>query len=310
MPKVAIVTVNYFGAADTRSCLLSVLSASPGSKIIVVDNSPNDPGVLDLKREFEADVTFIDSDSNLGFGGGNNLGISWFLDHTDCQYVLLLNNDARVQQGSIDTLVSCLDASPCLGAVAGLILVDGSDEVWFGSGAIDFARGGGRLVKPPYRYSGSYVESDFLSGAAMMIRREVLQKVGGFDPVFFMYEEDIDLSLRIRDAGWALGVCLRAPFHHRVQGSQRKDSQTGHKPRWSSDNPNFDFLVYHNVRNNIINIRKHAGHADLARILVIYPFWLALKTLNAARGRGLSAVRTVFRGIRDGVTQDLHKEQK
>lgn len=310
MHKVAIVTVNFFGAADTRSCLLSVLSTSPGSKVVVVDNSPNDCGLLDLKREFDADVVFIDSDSNLGFGGGNNLGISWILEHTDCQYVLLLNNDARVQKGSIETLVSCLDANPGLGAVAGLILVDGSDEIWFGSGAIDFARGGGRLVKPPYRHRGNYVESEFLSGAAMMIRREVLENVGGFDPVFFMYEEDIDLSLRIREAGWSLGVCWRAPFHHRVQGSQREGGQTSHKPRWSSENPNFDFLVYHNVRNNIFNIRKHAGRADLARILVIYPAWLALKTLNAARGRGLSAVRTVFRGVRDGLTHNLHEKLK
>lgn len=303
--NVAVISVNYFGAADTRTCLRSVMSASPGVKIIVVDNSPDDPDLQSLKTEFAADVKFIDSDFNRGFGGGNNLGISWVLENTDCEYVLLLNNDTQVRQGSIEMLVECLDADPRLGAVGGSIRVDGTGETWFEVGEVDLARGGGRLARASNRGTGAVLLSGFLSGAVMMIRRQVLERVGGFDDVFFMYEEDIDLSLRIRKAGWLLGVCPNALFDHRVQGSHKTNADTEHKPRWDGKNPNFDFLIYHNVRNNIINIRKHASAAQLPRILLIYPVWLTLKTLKAARVRGGSAIRTVLRGVRDGLGQTL-----
>ncbi|MFC6639865.1 glycosyltransferase [Sulfitobacter sp. JBTF-M27] len=305
--EVAVVSVNYFGADDTRACLGSMLSDSKELRIVVVDNSPSDPGLRGVKAEFSSYVKFIDSDLNRGFGGGNNLGIDWILENTKCKYILLLNNDARAQRGAVDKLVNCLQANAELGAVGGLILVDGSDEVWFGSGEVDFARGGGRRCSSSKPGQVDYVPSEFLSGAVMMIRRSVLEVVGGFDPVFFMYEEDIDLSLRIREAGWSLGVCWDAKFYHRVHGSQSVSSDTGHIPRWSPLNPNFDFLVYHNVRNNIINIRKHVRYSKLVNIFLVYPFWLAFKTLNATRGRGFSAVRTVCLGIRDGLSQSLRK---
>ena len=310
MNDVAVITVNYFGAADTKNCLRSVLRTSPGVQIIVVDNSPNDPDLQRLKTEFADDVKFIDADSNRGFGGGNNLGITWALENTTCEYVLLLNNDAQVQQGSIETLVKCLEGDRRLGAVGGSIRVDGTGETWFEVGEVDLARGGGRLARADERRTGSVLLSGFLSGAVMMLRRQVLERVGGFDEIFFMYEEDIDLSLRIRKAGYLLGVCPNARFDHRVQGSYKTDLDSEHKPRWDGRNPRFDFLVYHNVRNNIINIRKHASAAQLPRILLVYPVWLSLKTLTAARVRGASAIHTVLRGIRDGLHQTLSKQNR
>jgi GT2 family glycosyltransferase len=281
--------------------------------IVVVDNTPNDPMLQDALEPYP-DTTLIRAPENLGFGRGNNLGIQWALHNSDCEFIFVFNNDATLQRDAIEKLQGILDEHPSIGLATGRIVLSGrSDILWYGGGIIDWRRGGGRIPgfngKSNTELALRSREVDFVSGCAMFIRRSVVESVGGFDPVFFMYEEDLDLSLRIREAGYRLYYCADAVFSHRVQGSQR-DREAPLISKWSPMNPNYSFHVFHMVRNSIINMRKHASANHIVDGCVKYPLFLLYKSFRAARVLGFKAFDPVFKGVKSGLTLSLQERHR
>ncbi len=307
-PRACVVTVNYHGAQDTVECIASLKKSLVPVEVVVVDNSAASPELKKLLVE-DTDVRIISAPENLGFGKGNNLGIVWALENTDCEFVLLLNNDATVEPASIQNLYKIMDEDDSVGLATGrIVTADREPRLWYGGGCIDWRRGGGSIPG----FMGS-AENDlalksraveFASGCVMLVRRQVFERIGGFDPVFFMYEEDIDFSLRVSGCGYKLWYQPTAIFRHHIHGSQETRNEE-FVERWSPSNPNLAFHTYHMVRNSIINMRKHITAKQLLDCLLFYPAFLAVKSFRICRSLGPRALKPVFRGLRDGLVVPL-----
>ena len=210
-PRLSIVIVNYNGREHLENCLRS-LAEHPvvtTHEIIVVDNASTDGSVQALRRH--PGVRVVALDQNVGFSRGNNAGIR----ASGGELVLLLNNDTLVPGGALDTLVARLDAHP-QAAAAGPRLIDaeGRAELSFGPmispvGELRqktimalHARGFGPVSQWVERATRTEHFVDWVSGACLLVRRDVADRVGLLDERFFLYTEDVDFCASVRAAGW------------------------------------------------------------------------------------------------------------
>ncbi|MFN3412910.1 MAG: glycosyltransferase [Thermoanaerobaculum sp.] len=213
MARVAVVIVHYGDAEPTRRCLRSVLEdPSPvDRRVVVVDNSHNLPSMD------EAEVLSVRD--NPGFGEGVNRGARFFGEDWG-QALVALNHDVELLPGFLDAAVRHLER-PKVGAVGGPVFFPDGRTLWSAGGAVLWPLG----VVIQYRSLARAWRSravGFLPGAALAFRWEAFSQVGGFDPRYFMYHEDLDLCLRLRRAGWKLWYSpALAAVHHlgRATGS-------------------------------------------------------------------------------------------
>jgi GT2 family glycosyltransferase len=227
--------VSWNAKDDLRECLKSLekfpLSEAMGTmQVVVVDNSSKDGSDTMVETEFP-NVTLVRSGANLGFGGGNNLCYK----NLDADYAFLLNSDAFVHEGSLDTLISFANANPKAGFIGPKVLnLDGSIQYscrrWptFAAGVFRNVYLGKLFPKnaPASDYlmqdfdHNSTIEVDWLSGCALLVRRECLEEIGPLDEkTFFMYCEDMDWSLRAFNAGWKVMYYHEAIITHKIGGS-------------------------------------------------------------------------------------------
>ncbi|MGH3088387.1 MAG: glycosyltransferase family 2 protein, partial [Rubrobacteraceae bacterium] len=186
MSRASVVVVNYNGAEDTRECADSLLKANSPPQLIVVDNASSERGIEDAIAAYP-NSGLIRAPSNLGFGRGNNLGIRHALSDPECEFVFLLNNDAMIEPDTIEKLEAILDDRPEAGMAAPrIVLAEAPDVLWYASGGVDWRKGVARVpgYLGPADTEDALTEGnvEFASGCAMMIRRSVLEEVGGFDP--------------------------------------------------------------------------------------------------------------------------------
>ena len=213
--KLSVIIVNYKVKHYLEQCLRSVAEASRGIavEVIVVDNASGDGSVEYLRERFP-DVTIIASEENLGFARANNLAIR----NSHGQYVLLLNPDTIVAEGTFSDFISFMDSTPDAGGCGAYMLhTDGSFAPESRRGLptpfVAFCKMSGLAsLFPKSRTLGRYYmrylnenevnRIEIMSGAFMFLRRDALDKAGLLDEDFFMYGEDIDLSYRILKAGY------------------------------------------------------------------------------------------------------------
>lgn len=172
-------------AASTRSLL-----ASEG---VTLDVSVVDNGGGRLSGLLPMDVRVIPTGRNLGFAGGANRAIAdWQARYPSGRWLLIGSHDLQVERHSVQLLVEAAAAHPNFGILAPLVE--------------------GREHRIPHPYSklkvGTVVPSDWLSGTCMLIRRECIEHLGGFEEAFGSYVEDVELCLRAQDAGWSVGVVM------------------------------------------------------------------------------------------------------
>lgn len=207
MTTLSIVVVNWNTVLLLADCLRSILDGTRNLEyeIIVIDNASADGSAEMIAREFPQ-VRLIRNSANVGFARANNQGIR----ASRGRYVLLLNSDTVVPPGALNALVQFMDDHPDAGACGPrLARADGCAQrfAFGGDPSIGYllARGGMHLVfhKPLHDWETRVTHQvDWVSGAALMARRDALEQVGGFDEKFFMYFEDNDLCLRLHRAGW------------------------------------------------------------------------------------------------------------
>lgn len=224
MEQLTVSIVNYRTPALVVECVASLKRFAPRDaalNIVVVDNASGD-GSLETIAQAHPDIRLIDAGGNLGFAGGNNLALR------DCasDWVLLLNSDALVIEGTLDTLLGTLRAHPEVGAASACVVnaTDGMEQ--------DFPHRFPTLPEmvrravqgPQYPAAGktSPVELERLHGACMLIRGSVLRSVGLLDDGFFMYDEDVDWCVRARAAGFKLWLVPSSKvLHHGGKSSGR-----------------------------------------------------------------------------------------
>ena len=219
MKKVVAIVLNWNRPTDTIACVRSLLAQHyPALSVLVVDNGSTD-GSEGYLRAHLPGIELIQTGRNLGFGGGCNVGISQVLRrHAD--YIWLMNNDATASPETIGAMVALAETEPRVGAVGAVIHdADGRGRVQcWGGGVVNFWLGTSKSnVRPG--------PTDFISGGCLLMRCETVRDAGMFDAQrYFMYWEDIDLCIRIRQAGWELAVADKTHVSHAASSSLGKKS--------------------------------------------------------------------------------------
>ena len=223
--KVSIITVNYNHSSATCNMLESLAMCNyPNLEIFVVDNaSPSDHPEI-IKQKFPS-VIFIQSEVNLGFAGGNNLA----LRQATGDYIYLINNDTVIPQGNIECLVETLDSDSSIGVVCPKIMFQTSPKTIQFAGYTDMSKYTCRTWCIGYgeQDNGQYDrirDTAFAHGAAMMLKREVLDRVGLMNEEYFLYYEETDWSLRIRKAGYRIVYVPDTCILHKESLSTGKNS--------------------------------------------------------------------------------------
>ncbi len=301
LKNVAIVLVNWNGMEHTSKCLESLASVHYKEfDIIVVDNGSS-KHETDTLREIDQ-ITLIENGENLGFTGGNNVGIKYAYD-AGYQLIMMLNNDTTVEPDFLDPLVTAMSVSS-VGAVQPLILsMSHPTRIWSRGGifskwtGMPKALGEGQEVTADVHQSGLV---EWLTGCCILFGREMVEEVGYLDDHFFALCEDVDWSFRVEKYGKELMVVPQSRIYH-FQGAST-NSQGKTKEGYRSP-----FRQYLNIRNHLYLLRKHPQkslsitaypyHMIRAMIFVAYYLlrgrWKKLRATLDALGDGLSQFRNL-----------------
>ncbi len=304
MERTVSIIVNWNNHEDTIKSIVSLNRSSSSTRIIVVDNASQESSYEELQKI--KGIVLIRNDVNLGFGRGNNVGIRWALENTNCEFVFLLNNDATVKSDTLIYLESAMDSSQEIGVSAPrIVLSDNPLVLWYGGGYFWWPKGAprtpGYLGPAESQLARTGRDVSFASGCAMMIRRNVLERIGGFDPRYFMYEEDAEICLRIIKSGWKIRYVPDALVEHDCHGSQRrKGIPLIHY--LDPINENLCFNIYHTIRNRLLTAKIHASGMNMLKFVAVFPLYLCLICFNFALYRRFDAILVVLKGIRDFVT--------
>jgi len=235
-PAFVAVVLNWNGGDDTLEALASLEDVPT----VCVDNGSTDGSVARIEAAYP-DVELLRTGANLGFAGGNNAGIRRALER-GADWVLLLNNDAVAEPGLVEALARAAAARPDAGLLACKLLSGDGREVQY-AGARFNARLGysGRVDTAGPREPRDTGRAD---GAALAVSRAAAERAGLLDDQLFMYVEDVDWSLRIRRAGFAVVLVPDARVRHKGSGS------TG--GRASTTN------LYYDTRNTIVVAERYA----------------------------------------------------
>ena len=217
-------------------CLESLRQQRATQQVIVIDNASGDDTVETVRRRFH-EVELVANETNLGFGRANNLGF----EMSRGRNILALNPDTVLPAGSLDACIAALEADPQIGLLTPkLVDVEGRLDrrskrgfptVW---ASFCYFTGLDQRLKDrrSQEYTMGWLDEDdagdvvSVSGAFMLMPSRVIEEVGGFDEQFFMYAEDMDLSIRIADAGYRVHYWPRVEVIHVGAGSNVK----GHRP--------------------------------------------------------------------------------
>lgn len=293
-PLISLITINYNQAAVTCDLLDSTRTLTyPNVEVIVVDNGSKDDLVQRLQRGNYPNVVLVRSEENLGFSGGNNLG----LQYAKGDYYFFLNNDTIVTPDLLEKLMLPFSEQPNVGVVCPKIRFHDQPQVIQYAGYHPLNEYTGRT------WSVGLMEVDrgqhdqpgatwFAHGAAMLVSRAVLERAGSFDNSFFLYYEELDWSARIRRAGFQIYYQPKALIFHRESMSVGKA------------NP---MKVYYHTRNRLWFMRRNVSGVPLL-IFYLYYFFLALP--KALIQYALPWQSTYLKAVKDAIIWNFNHQAK
>ena len=289
-PRVLVVVLDWNGAEDTLACLESLEGLDyPAFDVLVIDNGSRVSVAPEVRRRFPSHRC-VELPVNLGYAGGNNVGLRKALAD-DYAYAWVLNNDTVVDSGALIAAVAAARESGAA-AVGGKVL-DFADpsRLWMTYGAIDYRQSLIRLTGWGERDRGQYDarrDVEWVPGCALLLSCAALREVGLFDEEFFAYHEDVDWCTRARARGWRVVYEPRSVVRHK--GNRTLGGATYTSPR-----------KYLSARSTVLFARKHATAWQRAKlwtcILVTLPF-VYLRRLASGEAAG---VRLKVRGWIDGL---------
>jgi hypothetical protein len=299
-PRISVhaVMLNWNSHDYNAACIRSLKeSVYAFARIVVVDNGSKDGSIERLELEFnDPQMLFIRNAKNEGFSGGQNIGIRAALE-AGAEMIFSVNNDTVVDPGCLGQLLDALLRNPEAGLAGPAIMFFGTPEkIWQGGGYFHPLRAGvvipskGKMVRelPP-----GVVEVSFLTGCAVLIRREVFERVGMLDTSYFFYGEDLDFDLRVRSAGMRLLFVPGARLWHKID-------------EVASDRTS-PYVLYHLARSTVMIFRRRFGipyrwYGIAAQFVLYTPFrfWQILKG-----GSGWEACLAWLKGLIKGMTERL-----
>lgn len=276
--KVYVILLNWNGYRDTVKCINSLLKSDYKVEIVLVDNCSTERNIEQISQKYHG-VKFIQSLKNAGFGSGNNYGIKYALAH-GADYVYVLNNDTIILEDSISILLEFMERNITAVAASPLILYGNEQEIiWYGGGFFSWRKGGPRIIRKNKNkkvlISENPEQVEFMTGCAMFIRASVLKQAGDFDENFFMYVEDVDLSLRLKQFG-SIYIVPKSVIYHYVHATATKESKNYFRDLDSPLNPSLCFYIRHSLFGHFYLVRKHNPAIKDKWIFYIYIYlrWL------------------------------------
>jgi GT2 family glycosyltransferase len=296
-PKVVVILLNWNNAHFTAPCIRSLQKSDyPNMQILVVDNGSKDGSPELLQNDFP-EATLIRNSENLGFAAGNNVGIHAALE-TGAKYVLILNNDTEVDPGLVRELVSVCEKDDSIGiSTAKMYFMNPSNVIWFAGSTVNLWTGTFRHIgcgEVDHGQFDAVTEPGFATGCCFLIRTDLLKKLGGFEESFFIYAEDLDLSVRCRKAGYRIVLNPRAKLWHKESGTMAKNTRDGHRAKTT---PLQHYLI---ARNGIFVVRRNAS---LIQKAVSYPICILRVTkrlLQRLLERDWNSARSLARALWEG----------
>ena len=264
-PLVSVIILNYNAREYLDGCLRSVLNSNYDNlEVILVDNASTDGSVeFVLERFGNSGIKVIRLKRNYGFSIGNNKGA----EYATGKYLVFLNPDTEVDPDWLGPLVEVMEKNPDIGVAQPLVLMSDGKHVdsagcWINPYGLVFTLGHGR--EDGKHYTGVY-DIFYAKGCALMIRREVWERLGGFCPLFFTYYEETDLCWRVWRLGYRVVCVPESVIYHAGGGTLKK----------------VPFHVkYHEARGRIaVLIRNHT----FFNVMKYVPVTLLLHVLNIAR---------------------------
>jgi len=244
-PKsVLVILVNWNGCSDTLDCLASLEKLDyPNFRIVVVDNASEDNSAEVIPTSYP-DIQWIQNNENLGYVGGNNLGLD-----LACQekydYALLLNNDTTVAPDFLSKLVEFANSHSKVGVVGpSIYYFDHPDILWSGGGKIDWKQGKSHMIaigeQQGYSTSFEPYGVDFVTGCALLIKVPIIEEIGKLDARFFAYYEETEWCVRISRAGFKINLIPEAKVWHKISIEAREESSS---------------VVYYMTRNRLLFLK-------------------------------------------------------
>ena len=284
--EVSIITINYNGLEDTCA-LIETIPFSENMEVIVVDNASKNQEADTIAQRYPQ-IMVIRSDRNLGFAGGNNLGIQ----AAQGKYLFLINNDTVFKEFNIQALIDRIESSPNIGIVCPKI------RFAWGKNPIQFA-GYSQLSRISVRnHAIGFNEEDcgqhetphptpYAHGAAMLIRRDAIEKIGLIPECYFLYYEELDWSMMFTRAGYQIWFEPNCTIYH-------KESQT--------TGQNSPLRTYYLTRNRLLLVHRnpHEFNTTLAYIYlygIVAPRDIVKYTITARFNLLKATIRALYHFI-------------
>lgn len=271
-PRVSIIILNWNGLKDTIECLESLKKITyQNYEVIVVDNASKGNDADILEERYKDYIRLIKNKENLGFTGGNNVAMKKVIGEGKSDYILLLNNDTVVEPDFLTKLVEVGEKNKRAGAIGPDIRLY-SDK--------------NKVQIQKYEKFHKISEVDTLSGACLLIKVEVLKKIGLFDEIYFCYGEDRDLCERIKKADYLnIYIPEEAKIYHKLESSTK-------------DFP--EKKVYYMVRNDFLIIKRYKkGEEAFKFFLKDSQIFRFIKLI--IKKRKVKLITSVVKGIIDGI---------
>ncbi len=257
-PKIAIIYLLYYHSESYVDDAVSAIKKIdyPKHRLeLVIVNNPHpelgsfarhiDENVMPLSGKELPHVTLINQSENVGFAKGNNSGLRWAMDN-DFDYAFFHNNDGFLSSNALEPLVRQMQSDKTIGAAQSLMLLypdtdyinsSGNTFHYLGFGFCNDYRNDFKSVE-----LSSIKDIDYASGAAMMLRLDLIKELGGLDKDFFMYHEDMELSFRLRSAGYDIKLVSDSIFYHKYRFARSIE-----KYYWMERNRHAVMLMYFKI---------------------------------------------------------------
>lgn len=297
MKTTAIIVLHFGEVENTLRCLRSIqkIKNLDSSKIFIVDNGTGKLTVNSLK-EFRFQYMLIKNERNLGYAGGNNVGIRKAIEE-NYTYVFLLNNDATVEPSVLRDLQRPLESKQ-IGITGCIVTYEANgDTIWFAGGRLNTWLCITRHAHMNSKLSDTTVnegKTEFISGAAMMIKREVFDEIGLIPEEYFLYWEDVDFCYTARKKKYACYLVNKPLVRHIVSASSGK----------GGSNTLSRIRAYYYARNPFIFMIRH----QLNPLTVLFGQLVIRLPYSLLTMEGIPAAAEYLRGIKDGLRSTVYNK--
>jgi GT2 family glycosyltransferase len=295
MKRVSIITVNFNHSHVTDELLDSIRNKNEYTniEIIVVDNGSKENPVPHWQTKYP-EARFIRSETNLGFAGGNNLGLSFATG----DFLFFVNNDTEFTEGLIGTLVNTLIEHPAIGAISPKLLYYDEPTMlqYAGYTPMNYFTARNSCIGQFETDNGQYNQlvgpTGFAHGAAMMVTKAAIEKAGLMAENFFLYYEELDWADRIKQNGFEVWVNMKATIYHKESVSVGKKSA---------------LKEYYMNRNRILFIRRNA---PFFKAICFYIYFLIIVTprnlISYVREKNYNFIKQLLRAIWWNLTNGIN----